>query len=357
MLINNSKGFADMHNKVFDFLVFIGRFQPFHKGHLSVIESALSQSEQLIILCGSAHQPRSVRNPWTVAERETMIRGAVPGISQQRIHIAPLMDIVYNDESWVKNVQATINGLVTAHHGVPHKEPKVGLIGHSKDRSSYYLNLFPQWRSVEVDNYQGISATPIREAILNQATDNEYGQTLPLNVQTDIAAFCRTEAYATIRDEHEFVHQYKKAWDATPYPPTFVTVDAVVVQSGHVLIVERKARPGKGLLALPGGFVNPNEKLVDACLRELREETRLKVPAPVLKGSIKGQEVFDDPYRSARGRTITHAFYIELEPNKELPKVKGGDDAKHAMWVPLAELDPTKMFEDHYFIIQEMTGM
>ena len=92
-------------------------------------------------------------------------------------------------------------------------------------------------------------------------------------------------------------------------------------------------------------------------LRELREETRLKVPAPVLKGSIRRQQVFDSPYRSTRGRTITHAFYIELSPDTSLPKVKGGDDARHAQWVPLASLDPRQMYEDHYDIIQEMVGM
>ncbi|VFS46366.1 Bifunctional NMN adenylyltransferase/Nudix hydrolase [Budvicia aquatica] len=80
------------------------------------------------------------------------------------------------------------------------------------------------------------------------------------------------------------------------------------------------------------------------------------MPAPVLKGSIKRQAVYDAPYRSARGRTITHAFYIELEPSLELPKVKGSDDAKTARWVPLSELDPQVMFEDHYFIIQDMLG-
>jgi bifunctional NMN adenylyltransferase/nudix hydrolase len=122
-------------------------------------------------------------------------------------------------------------------------------------------------------------------------------------------------------------------------------------------MIERKARPGKGLLALPGGFVGQDERLVEACLRELREETRLKVPAPVLKGSIRKQRVFDDPNRSSRGRTITHAFYIELEPSSKLPAVKGGDDARHAMWVPLSELRPDMLFEDHFFIIQEMTGL
>lgn len=345
-------------NKEFDFLVFIGRFQPFHLGHLQVIREGLEKAKQLIILAGSAHQPRSTRNPWTITEREAMIRGAVTSEESERIHVAPLMDIVYNDESWVRNVQATVNGYVTAHHGIPHRQPKVGLIGHSKDQSSYYLNLFPQWGAVEVDNYKGISATPIREEIFaNSVNNSELGQLLPANVQDELEKFYTTSEYNEVKSEQDFVAKYKQAWSSAPYAPTFVTVDAVVIQSGHVLMVERKARPGKGLLALPGGFVDHGEKLVDACLRELREETRLKVPAPVLNGSIKSQQVFDDPYRSARGRTITHAFYIELAPNKALPKVKGGDDAKHAMWVPLAELDPSQIFEDHYFIIQEMTGM
>ncbi len=140
-----------------------------------------------------------------------------------------------------------------------------------------------------------------------------------------------------------------------PNAPTFLAVDAVVVQSGHVLLVERRARPGQGLLALPGGF-EPGETLKDSMLRELKEETNLKVPVPVLAGSFVTQSAFDDPYRSARVRTVTHAFYIHLKPDTSLPKVRGGDDALTAQWVPLADMDPTTMFEDHYFIIQRMVG-
>lgn len=345
-------------NERYDFLVFIGRFQPFHLGHLSVIEKGLQQAKQLIVLCGSARQPRSTRNPWSVKERETMIRGALSDDQNQRVHAAPLMDMNYNDESWVRNVQATVDDVVTAQHGMPDNPAKVGLLGHSKDQSSYYLNLFPQWGAVQVDNFRGISATPIRESFLETGSCNwVMKENLPGNVVMELETFQLTDEAKIIREEHEFVIKYKQSWKDAPYEPTFVTVNAVVVQSGHVLLVERKARPGKGLLVLPGGFVDRGEKLKDACIRELREETRLKVPAPVIKGSMKKSEVFDDPYRSVRGRTITHAFLIALEPSKGLPKVKGGDDAKHAMWVPFADLDPGNLFEDHYFIIQEMLGM
>jgi bifunctional NMN adenylyltransferase/nudix hydrolase len=90
-------------------------------------------------------------------------------------------------------------------------------------------------------------------------------------------------------------------------------------------------------------------------IRELREETRLKVPTGFLEGSIKAMQVFDYPYRSARGRTISHAFLIVLTGDHTgLPKVRGGDDARRAFWVPIGELEPERMFEDHWHIIRTM---
>ena len=354
-------------NKKYDFLIFIGRFQPFHSGHLKVVEKAFEQSEKVIMLIGSAHQPRSVRNPWLFQERDEMIRSCLSENESQRLITAPLMDVTYNDELWVKNVQSTINGLITAHFATPHKHPRVGLIGHSKDHSSYYLNLFPQWGSVAVDDYKNINATPIRNHLLSVEAENHSDKIqqlhnedqIPSGVSEYLSQFVisqHQDIFNQLCSEYQFIKKYKSGWEVAPYQPTFVTVDAVVIQSGHILLVERKARPGKGLLALPGGFLDPGERLKEACLRELKEETKLKVPLPVLYGSIKHNDVFDDPYRSMRGRTITHAFYIELKPNHELPKVKGGDDAKRAFWLPLSELNPEHMFEDHYFIIQKMIG-
>ena len=344
----------------FDFTVFIGRFQPFHKGHLQVVREGLSRAEKLIVLIGSAWQARNPRNPWLHTEREQMLRACLSTAENERLICLPLMDVPYNDELWVRNVQTTVAGLVTAHHSAPLQPARIALIGHKKDHTGFYLNLFPHWQSIGVENVGNISATPLREQFFSpqgQALLNDDQVPLPQPVRRWLSDFAGNDpAYQQICDEIGFVRRYKEAWQAAPYAPTFVTVDALVVQSGHVLLVERRANPGKGLWALPGGFVDQDERLLDACLRELREETRLKVPAPVLKGSIKRQQVFDDPHRSARGRTITHAFLIELEAAASLPKVKGGDDARSARWVPLGELQPQQMFEDHYFIIQQLLG-
>ncbi|WP_428241053.1 bifunctional nicotinamide-nucleotide adenylyltransferase/Nudix hydroxylase [Gynuella sp.] len=348
--------------QTFDFAVFIGRFQPFHSGHLKIVREGLNRANKLVLLIGSAWQPRNARNPWTHQEREAMVRACLNETENTRLLCLPLMDVPYNDELWVRNVQATVNGLVTAHHTTPHQPAKVALIGHRKDQTGFYLNLFPQWHSISIENYRNISATPLREHLFMTTPDSaintmQNNELIPAPVAEYLLHFVATEAgFMQVQEEVQFVQKYQQAWQSAPYAPTFVTVDAVVVQSGHVLLVQRRANPGKGLWALPGGFVNQHERLQDACLRELREETRLKVPAPVLKGSIKRSAVYDDPYRSTRGRTITHTFHIELAPNAELPKVKGGDDAQTAQWIPLSKLNPQTMFEDHYFIIQDLLG-
>jgi bifunctional NMN adenylyltransferase/nudix hydrolase len=349
----------------YDFAVFIGRFQPFHAGHLHIVEEGLRRADRLIVLIGSSWQPRNPRNPWTHDEREQMIRACLPPDVQDRVLCAPVMDVPHNDELWVRHIQATVSGIVASHHAASHQRARVALVGHKKDDSGFYLGLFPQWASVGVPNHREISATPLRDGFFAAAPDGVaaylgslvQAEVLPSEVARLLEHWAAHHPdYAGLREEMAFVRKYREAWASAPYPPVFVTVDAVVVQSGHVLLVERRARPGKGLFALPGGFVDQGERLMDACLRELREETRLKVPLPVLRGSIKAMRVYDDPHRSARGRTITHAFHIELERQRELPRVVGGDDAARAFWLPLGELDPQRMFEDHYFILQDLLG-
>lgn len=341
-----------------DILVFIGRFQPFHIGHKAVLDAALAQAEHVIVLAGSANRAPSFRNPWSFEERAEMIRKVYPNetLNTKQLKILPLNDTLYNDEAWTSNVQRSVDAVIKE-SGL--EGSTVGLIGHNKDNSSYYLKLFPQWLSVDVKHEVGVfNATDIRKSYFKGAPVIVH-DILPPAISDYLKRYMMTDDFKRITAEAKWIKDYKASWATAPFPPTFVTVDNVVVQSGHVLLVRRGGHPGKGLLALPGGFVDHDETLLQSAVRELKEETKLAdkhgpYPMGKLKGFLAGQGVFDDPKRSVRGYTLTHAFLFRLPPAKELMSVIGSDDAVHAGWYPIGSLDPRQFFEDHYFIINKM---
>jgi bifunctional NMN adenylyltransferase/nudix hydrolase len=341
----------------YDFAVFIGRFQPYHNGHHHVIREGLRQAEHLIVLCGSAFMPPSFRNPWSFEERKAMILASFTADDARRLSVLPLLDSPYNDWLWIQAVQAAVNGAAQVHPAVP----KIALLGNGEDNSGYYFKMFPQWTAIDVPATQGINATAIRKhyfgAREHHASAGEFlAARVPHGARQFLSERYPQTAFDAVFEEHRFIRNYLAAWDKAPYPPVFMTVDAVVIQSGHVLLIKRRDRPGKGLSALPGGFVDQHEKLLDACMRELREETQLHIPETLLRGGVRRSAVIDAPYRSARGRTITQATLIELPGGAALPKVQGGDDAAQAFWLPLGDLNPERMFEDHYFIIRHLVG-
>ena len=348
-------------------LAFIGRFQPFHNGHKAVVDKALGLADKVAIVIGSHDIPRNSRNPFTTAERIAMITAVYPDeVAAGRIAFVPQEDHTYNMDRWIAGVTTGVNAVALA-GGWTDTPPKIGLIGHAKDSSSFYLKAFPHWGSVEVANVDGIDATNLRGLIFCKRASkwiNSIGVTaaamMPPEAAIYVARWVTKEvngAFMAVCAEAEFIRDYKKQFEVLPYPPTFNTTDAIVVQSGHVLLVKRGAQPGKGLWALPGWFLEQDETQLDGVLRELREETRIAVPTPVIRGSLVAVKTFDDPHRSLRGRTITQAFYFRLADKETLPKIKGSDDAEKARWVPLAELKRSMMYEDHYDMIQSMVGI
>ncbi|MBN3856273.1 MULTISPECIES: bifunctional nicotinamide-nucleotide adenylyltransferase/Nudix hydroxylase [unclassified Paraburkholderia] len=336
----------------FDALIFIGRFQPPHRGHLDVLRRALGLATRVCVLIGSTDRPRTIKDPFSFDERRQMILAMLDEDERERVLIAPVQDSMYNDGDWLRWIQDAVAAQLGDTTG-----RRIGLIGHEKDSSSYYLRMFPQWDFVETDATEDISATEIREQLFAERSNSFVSWAVPAPVHNWLEGFRTRPEFAQLKSEAEFIAGYQKAWAAAPYPVTFVTVDALVVHSGHILLVRRRSEPGRGLWALPGGFVNQDERLETACIRELREETGLKLPEPVLRGSIKDRQVFDHPQRSLRGRTITHAFLFHF-PVGDLPRVKGGDDADKARWVPLNTFARMRdvMFEDHFDIAHLFLG-
>lgn len=344
----------------YNYTVFIGRFQPFHIGHQQVIENALSISDTVIIAIGSSYQARTPKNPWTYGERCEMISRALSDEVRNRVKFVAIRDHMYNDQQWVAGVQEAVHTIINCDGW--RDKTTVALIGHKKDETSYYLDMFPQWTTVEHELNEEINATDLRELMFEGKNLKFLQSVVAPQTYQYLEHFSNKPIFESLSEEYNHIVKYKKSWDAAPYAPTFVTADAVVVQSGHVLLVRRRSAPGKGLLAVPGGFVNQNEGVVAAAIRELREETKLKVPEHVLLGSIKAREVFDAPNRSARGRTITHAVLIELQAERgvrKLPIVKGSDDAEKAFWMSLNDVKTNEelFFEDHFQIVMSLVTL
>lgn len=352
------------------FGVFIGRFQPLHIGHEYVIREALERVDRLIVLIGSANVARDPRNPFTDEERARMLRSAFAyEHSQGRLIVEPLDDHLYSDTAWTAQVQRLVRGRVQqivldegndgfSANGLDDFD--ISLAGFGKDKSSFYLKLFPEWGSIQIDSQFGtFSSSDIRNRYFKPLSDIP-AQVLSPDVVKQLEAFRLTDAFKALLAEREYLDAYPQEWGTGP----FVTADAVVLQAGHILLVERGRLPGKGLLALPGGFVGSDERIRDAAIRELREETAIsdgkgQIPPAMLSSFIEDSRtrVFDAPQRSLRGRIITHAFLFRLPERRSLASVKGGDDAAHARWYRLGELSPEMLFEDHWSIIEAMADL
>ncbi|MEQ1064816.1 nicotinate-nicotinamide nucleotide adenylyltransferase [Acinetobacter sp. XH1741] len=177
----------------FDYLVFIGRFQPFHLAHMQTIEIALQQSRYVILALGSAQMERNIKNPFLAVEREQMILSNFSPDEQKRIRFVHVVD-VYNDKKWVKQVKSLVNGVIEPNS-------KVGLIGHFKDESSYYLRLFPEWTMVELDSLKdSISATPMREAYYRGEIQTEF---FPVGTIQFLDEFKKTAIYQQLQQRFE----------------------------------------------------------------------------------------------------------------------------------------------------------
>lgn len=119
------------------------------------------------------------------------------------------------------------------------------------------------------------------------------------------------------------------------------TVDAIMQKGSKVLMIRRKKDPFKGMLALPGGFVNEDETVEDAMKREMFEETSLEVEPIEILG------VYSDPKRDPRKHTMTVVFVAIITGGSE----KASDDAAGLEWVELA--DPGKVAFDHARILAD----
>ncbi|MHB8407839.1 MAG: NUDIX domain-containing protein [Acidiferrobacterales bacterium] len=334
--------------KKFKHAVFIGRFQPFHLGHLDAIRYGKKIADELTVVIGSSFQSRSIRNPFSAKEREYIMQdcGADRFVHQE--------DDPYDNERWRLKLQMAVN-----------RWEDTAIIGLDKDDTTWYLKFFPDWKLKLCPDggHRGIEGTLIRQDLFSTI---HYGKSKSSRLRShsgnidkmatrkhmgplafdNMCYLVSQGKLDPVVEDYVFIYNYRKQFEGAPFPPVFVTTDAVVTWRDKLLMIRRGGMPGKGKLALPGGFLEQKETLLACALRELREETGVVPSLPSL-----GHEAFDYPYRSARGRNITHGYYWDI-PCDTVVAAKAGDDAGGICWVPLGDLHlyREQMMSDHYHI-------
>jgi len=128
------------------------------------------------------------------------------------------------------------------------------------------------------------------------------------------------------------------------HPRAANTVDIVIIKKSpsglQILLILRANEPFIGNYALPGGFVDQNETIKDAALRELEEETG------ITEVELQQIHTFSDPGRDPRGWVISTAYGVLLDEEHEL-SLSSGSDAAHAAWFDILDLPPLAFDHEH----------
>jgi len=113
-----------------------------------------------------------------------------------------------------------------------------------------------------------------------------------------------------------------------------VGVGAVILQDGKIILVKRRAEPGKGRWSIPGGTVHLGEKVREATIREAKEESGLDIEIV----EDRPMDVFDSIITDERGRTKYHFTLLEFLAKPKGGTLKAAEDASEARWVSLEEV-------------------
>jgi bifunctional NMN adenylyltransferase/nudix hydrolase len=209
--------------KQYDTAVVVERFQIPHKAHIDLINYAYSMADNVLIIIGSVNSPRTIKNPFTFTERSDMIRKSFSAWYDYGVDLGKSLkfrgieDKRYNNNQWLTNMRMIVD---TAAKG------KTGVVGHHKDDSSFYLDMFPEYNYSEFHNVDDLNSTYIRNAYFG---NGDVAEDLPSQVQDFLTDFKALEEYETLVEEYQFIGKYKDQWSVAPYPVTFNTTDAVVM--------------------------------------------------------------------------------------------------------------------------------
>jgi bifunctional NMN adenylyltransferase/nudix hydrolase len=192
--------------------VFIGRFQPFHLGHLKVLRAAIDTADHVVVVIGSATPPRALKNPFSFLERRTMVLGALTPAEREKVSVKPAFDMPGKDSEWVAAVKKTVSTEAKAILG--RKKLSITLIGCHKGSDTYYLKLYKGWNRDLIPQNEAMNATDVRRLYFNldprAPVPAAWTKMVPGSSFTFMTMFQhdhRQEFWALVRDQVAFDQQ------------------------------------------------------------------------------------------------------------------------------------------------------
>ena len=322
-------------------------------------------ADHVLVIVGSAYRAPTPRNPFCWETRSEMLLQSLNADERSRVTVLPLRDY-FDTDRWSRQLAKIVTNFAVE-NGI--ESSNILLVSRLEQSFVYDHACLSSWQHVKLDRFAEIDSSSIRSCLFSRVnakysnSSSKYAiddlvNLLPVNVAKSIVNWMNKEQFRVLADEWLMLHEYKESWRSAPYTPIFVTADSVVRCGDKVLLVERGKAPGKGLWAVPGGYLEPHELIFRSALRELAEETCIDLDASELESHCKMSFVSDHPNRSERGRIITHAYFFDLGP-RILPQVTAADDASHVVWMDIgkiAELE-SQFHDDHFMILDRCLGI
>lgn len=372
--------------------VYIGRFQPFHKGHKAIVDltvKMMKPEDTFMIIIGSADQQETERNPLSASQRKEMLSIELEGYP---VTISTINDSPYNYDLWIEHLCAKMLGFKSATHEDFLEKQEDFIKGFSNicivgmenveeyiDRITKYYTYAPTEHFdlgisshifSELETQTSVHGSSIRTFVCSEDRghlENFYSDIKDF-VSEKVLAYLKTVNFSLIVYNAYVNGISYAASTGCKYNSCFMTVDNIVFDKflDQVLLIKRK---DNGKLAIPGGFAEPYMNMKDNALRELEEET--SITAKMLKDAfVKIDELeptlIDAPYRDPRSShkcNFISAVYVwqsKVDALKNfIPYVKAGDDAVDTVWLSKEEcedLPAWRFHADHKKIICKLLG-
>lgn len=175
------------------YIVYIGRFQPFHFAHMAAVKKALAQGQNVVLALGSSNCEVSVKNPFTADERKFMISKCFSADELSRLHFTCLDDYPNQNELWIQAVYAKIADMSNNCN-----DEQIGLIGLDKDSSTFYLSTLSKWHLIQADDNLVLNATDIRKYMFENSNSDDWSELqkyVPLPIYDYLLEFKKSDKY------------------------------------------------------------------------------------------------------------------------------------------------------------------